>query len=79
MHAPQGGYFTVADATALGGQDAAAFCRGLPERVGVVAIPLTAFVSEEHSERIRGPGALRACKRVEGPRRAATRLARFSA
>lgn len=79
VHAPQGGYFTVADATALGGQDAAAFCRALPERVGVVAIPLTAFVSEEHRSEYAGLVRFAACKRVEVLEEAATRLARFSA
>jgi N-succinyldiaminopimelate aminotransferase len=78
VHAPQGGYFTVADATALGGEDAAAFCRTLPERVGVVAIPLTAFVSEEHRNEYAGLVRFAACKRVEVLEEAATRLARFS-
>ena len=78
VHAPQGGYFTVADATALGGEDAAAFCRALPERVGVVAIPLTAFVSEEHRSEYAGLVRFAACKRVEVLEEAATRLARFS-
>ena len=45
---PQGSYFTVADAAPLGATDAAAFCRELPERAGVVGVPLTAFVTREH-------------------------------
>ncbi|WP_435743774.1 aminotransferase class I/II-fold pyridoxal phosphate-dependent enzyme [Microbacterium sp. PMB16] len=79
VHAPQGGYFTVADATALGGTDAAAFCRALPERVGVVAIPLTAFVSRGHQQEYGGLVRFAACKRVEILPEAATRLAAFSA
>ncbi|MDF2559732.1 MAG: aminotransferase [Microbacterium sp.] len=79
VHAPQGGYFTVADATALGGEDAAAFCRALPERAGVVAIPLTAFVSEAHRDEYSGLVRFAACKRVEVLEEAASRLARFSA
>ncbi len=72
---PQGGYFTVADAGALGGSDAAAFCRALPERAGVVAIPLSAFVSAEHQDRFAGLVRFAACKRVEVLEEAATRLA----
>jgi N-succinyldiaminopimelate aminotransferase len=75
VHAPQGGYFTVADATALGGADAAAFCRALPERAGVVAIPLTAFVSEGHRGEYSGLVRFAACKRVEVLEEAASRLA----
>lgn len=45
---PQATYFTVADAAPLGAVDATAFCRTLPERAGVVAIPVTAFVGAVH-------------------------------
>ena len=75
VHAPQGGYFTVADATALGGEDAAAFCRALPERAGVVAIPLTAFVSAHRRSEYGGLVRFAACKRVEVLEEAAARLA----
>ena len=75
VHAPQGGYFTVADATALGGADAAAFCRALPERAGVVAIPLTAFVSASRRGEYSGLVRFAACKRVEVLEEAASRLA----
>ncbi|MEO8095833.1 MAG: aminotransferase class I/II-fold pyridoxal phosphate-dependent enzyme, partial [Pseudolysinimonas sp.] len=44
---PQAGYFIVADAAPLGATDAAEFCRALPARAGVVAVPLTAFVHPE--------------------------------
>ena len=40
---PDAGYFVIADAAGLGVTDAAAFCRELPARCGVVAIPVTAF------------------------------------
>ncbi|WP_307295771.1 aminotransferase class I/II-fold pyridoxal phosphate-dependent enzyme [Microbacterium natoriense] len=76
VHAPQGGYFTVADATSLGGADAAAFCRALPERSGVVAIPLSAFVSPGHRDRYAGLVRFAACKRIEVLEEAAARLAR---
>ncbi len=79
VFAPQGGYFTVADATALGGTDAAAFCRTLPERAGVVAIPLSAFVSEARRNEYSGLVRFAACKRVDVLEEAASRLARFPA
>ena len=75
VHPPQGGYFTVADATDLGGADAVAFCRALPERAGVVAIPLAAFVSDERGGDYAGLVRFAACKRVEVLEEAARRLA----
>ena len=45
---PQGGYFVMADSSALGYPDDVALCNALPERVGVVAIPPSAFYSEAH-------------------------------
>ncbi|RRJ85805.1 putative succinyldiaminopimelate transaminase DapC [Gulosibacter macacae] len=42
----EGGYFAVADAAPLGVTDAAAFCRELPERVGVAAVPMSAFYAD---------------------------------
>ncbi|GAA1239960.1 aminotransferase class I/II-fold pyridoxal phosphate-dependent enzyme [Microbacterium phyllosphaerae] len=75
VFAPQGGYFTVADASPLGGADAAQFCRELPERAGVVAIPLTAFVSESRRGDYAGLVRFAACKRVPVLEEAASRLA----
>ena len=75
VHRPDGGYFTVADATAIGGADADAFCRTLPERIGVAAIPLTAFVRPEHRDAYRGLVRFAACKRPEVIAEAAERLA----
>ncbi len=40
---PEGTYFVLADIRALGWDDDVAFCRMLPERVGVAAIPPSAF------------------------------------
>ncbi len=42
---PAAGYFVIADAAPLGFADGEAFCRALPERCGVVAIPVSAFCS----------------------------------
>lgn len=71
---PQGSYFTVADAAGLGARDADEFCRTLPDRAGVVAIPLTAFVTAEHRDRYATLVRFAACKRTEVITEAARRL-----
>jgi N-succinyldiaminopimelate aminotransferase len=43
---PQGTYFTLSDVAHLGWSDGEAFCRALPERAGVVAIPAQAFYDD---------------------------------
>jgi len=48
---PEGTYFALADIRPLGWDDDLAFCRALPARVGVAAIPASAFYD--------GPGAPR--------------------
>lgn len=40
---PRGTYFVTTDVRALGWDDALAFCRTLPERAGVVAVPCSSF------------------------------------
>ncbi|MFJ6652073.1 aminotransferase class I/II-fold pyridoxal phosphate-dependent enzyme [Microbacterium sp. NPDC091313] len=75
---PSGSYFTVADAAAFGVTDAAAFCRELPDRAGVVGIPLTAFVTPAHRDRYRSLVRFAACKREEVLEEAAVRLARLA-
>ncbi|MBO3096618.1 pyridoxal phosphate-dependent aminotransferase [Cellulomonas dongxiuzhuiae] len=40
---PDGTYFVLADAAALGAVDGATFCRDLPARAGVVGVPVGAF------------------------------------
>lgn len=72
---PAGSYFTVADAAALEATDAAAFCRALPERAGVVAIPLTAFTTESRRADYATLVRFAACKRVDVLEEAASRLA----
>ncbi|MCC2034172.1 aminotransferase class I/II-fold pyridoxal phosphate-dependent enzyme [Microbacterium allomyrinae] len=71
---PSGSYFTVADAGPLGANDAAAFCRELPERAGVVAIPLTAFVTAGRRAEYATLVRFAACKRVDVLEDAASRL-----
>lgn len=71
-----GSYFTVADAAPFlsPGEDAADFCRALPERAGVVAIPLTAFVSPAHRSAYASLVRFAACKRTEVIAEASARL-----
>lgn len=45
---PEGGYFVMADASALGYPDDVELCRDLPPRAGVGAIPPSAFYCEAH-------------------------------
>ena len=72
---PQGSYFIVADAAPLGFTDAAAFCRALPGLAGVVAIPISAFVSPENGGEYASLVRFAFCKKFDTLRRAADRLA----
>ncbi|WP_344063889.1 aminotransferase class I/II-fold pyridoxal phosphate-dependent enzyme [Microbacterium pumilum] len=72
---PAGSYFTVADARPLGATDAGAFCRELPHRAGVVAIPMTAFATPARRAEYATLVRFAACKRVEVLEEAASRLA----
>ena len=74
---PQGGYFAVADAAPLGHPDAASFARQLPELVGVVAIPVTAFVHDEHRADYASLLRFAYCKKVDVLERASAQLARL--
>jgi N-succinyldiaminopimelate aminotransferase len=68
-----GTYYTMADITPLGFDDDAAFCRWLPEAVGVAAIPVSAF----YRDRREGRNLVRFafCKRRAVLREAGERLA----
>jgi N-succinyldiaminopimelate aminotransferase len=69
---PDGTYFVTADATALGGDDAMAFCLSLPERCGVVAVPASVFY--QHADRGRGLVRFTFTKRTEVLEQAVERL-----
>ncbi len=43
---PQGTYFVSADVRSLGYDDGVTFCRDLPQRAGVVAIPHQVFYDD---------------------------------
>lgn len=70
---PQGGYFVIADSSALSYEDDVALCTALPERVGVVAIPPSAFYSEAHKSLAKSLVRFAYCKTdeaiLEGGRR----------
>jgi len=71
----EGTYFVTADITPLGGTDGADFCRELPERCGVVAVPTQVFY--DHQEAGRHLIRFAFCKREEIIDEAARRLAKI--
>jgi N-succinyldiaminopimelate aminotransferase len=75
--APEGTYFVTADVTPLGGRDGVEFCRALPERCGVVAVPTQVFYDDVEAGRRLVRFAF--CKRPEVLAEAVTRLRRLRA
>jgi N-succinyldiaminopimelate aminotransferase len=73
---PEGTYFATVDIRPVGADDGVAFCRSLPERCGVVAVPSSVFYEDPAT----GAHLVRFafCKRVEVLEEAAERLARLS-
>jgi N-succinyldiaminopimelate aminotransferase len=69
---PQGTYFATADAASVGAADGLEFCLGLPERVGVVAVPMSVFYDDPDAGRTLVRFAF--CKRPEILAEAAARL-----
>jgi N-succinyldiaminopimelate aminotransferase len=51
VHLPQGTYFITTDIAPFGEKDAYAFCRALPERCGVVAVPNSVFYDDPDTGR----------------------------
>ena len=77
VYRPAGTYFITADIRPLGESDGIAFCRTLPERAGVVAIPTAVF----YDHRDQGAPFVRFafCKQAPVLREAASRLKTLSA
>lgn len=75
---PQGSYFVVADAAPLGFDDAADLCRRLPELAGVVGVPISAFVRDDHRHEVASLVRFAYCKRVDVLERASAQLAGLS-
>jgi N-succinyldiaminopimelate aminotransferase len=70
---PAGTYFVTADIRSLGEEDGLAFCRALPERCGVVAVPNVVFYDDVQAGRPLVRFAC--CKRAEVISEAVARLA----
>jgi aspartate/methionine/tyrosine aminotransferase len=71
-HVPEGSYFVLADHTRFGFDDDVAFARHLVERVGVAAIPCSAFYADKEGARALTRFAF--CKTLETIRQAGERL-----
>ncbi|GAA1812706.1 pyridoxal phosphate-dependent aminotransferase [Planosporangium flavigriseum] len=71
-----GTYFVTADITPLGGTDGVEFCRSLPERCGVVAVPTQVFYDDVSAGRQLIRFAF--CKRDEVLDEAVARLRKLS-
>ena len=75
VYPPQGTYFVTTDIRPLGERDGLEFCRTLPERAGVVAIPSAVFYDDTDAARTQVRFAF--CKRPEVLTEALTRLKTF--
>jgi N-succinyldiaminopimelate aminotransferase len=75
VYAPEGTYFVTADITPLGGTDGVSFCRSLPERCGVVAVPTQVFYDDVGAGRRVIRFAF--CKRPEVLAEAVSRLGKL--
>ncbi|MFJ9572118.1 pyridoxal phosphate-dependent aminotransferase [Streptomyces bacillaris] len=73
---PEGTYFITTDITPFGEKDAYAFCRTLPERCGVVAIPNSVFYDDPDADRTQVRFTF--CKKDDVLDEAATRLQRLA-
>jgi N-succinyldiaminopimelate aminotransferase len=63
VYPPQGTYFVTADIRSLGYSDGVEFCRQLPDRAGVVAIPTAIFY--DHPEAARSHVRFAFCKQPD--------------
>jgi len=77
VFSPQGTYFITTDIGRLSTDDGADFCRRLPERCGVVAIPNAVFY--DHAEAGRSQVRFAFCKKKEVLADASARLQRLGA
>jgi N-succinyldiaminopimelate aminotransferase len=76
VYRPAGGYFANVDVRSLGYHDGIEFCRDLPKRVGVVAIPVSVFCDTDLGNTLV---RFAFCKRAEVLDEAITRLQGLSA
>jgi N-succinyldiaminopimelate aminotransferase len=73
VYRPAGTYFITTDVRGLGEKDGMEFCRALPRRAGVVAIPSSVFYDDQDAGRTQVRFAF--CKKEEVLREALRRLA----
>ncbi|MEV4430069.1 pyridoxal phosphate-dependent aminotransferase [Streptomyces sp. NPDC053792] len=76
VYQPQGTYFITTDITRFGEKDAYGFCRALPERCGVVAIPNSVFYDDPDAGRSQVRFTF--CKKDDVIHEAASRLRRLA-
>ena len=72
VYRPAGTYFITTDIAPLGERDGLEFCRALPQRCGVVAVPNSVFYDDQAAGRTQVRFAF--CKKDEVLAEAATRL-----
>jgi N-succinyldiaminopimelate aminotransferase len=77
VYRPAATYFVIADISPLGECDGIEFCRTLPDRAGVVAIPTALFYDDKQAARTQVRFAF--CKRPEVLTEAVARLKTFLA
>ena len=75
---PQGGYFILADAAPLGFTNAAELCRKLPALAGVVAVPVSAFVRDDHADEYASLVRFAYCKKMASIEQASVKLLALS-
>jgi N-succinyldiaminopimelate aminotransferase len=76
VYEPDGTYFVTTDISAFSEQDGTEFCRNLPERAGVVAIPSAVFYDDKEAGRTQVRFAF--CKRQQVLQEALARLAKIT-
>ncbi|GAB2804034.1 hypothetical protein GCM10027073_40770 [Streptomyces chlorus] len=76
VYQPRGTYFITTDIAPFGEKDAYAFCRALPERCGVVAVPVSVFYDDPEAGRSQVRFAF--CKKDDVLHEAAGRLRRLA-
>ncbi|MFI7893459.1 pyridoxal phosphate-dependent aminotransferase [Streptomyces sp. CACIS-1.16CA] len=75
VYEPEGTYFITTDISPFGDEDAYTFCRALPERCGVAAVPNSVFYDDPEAGRSQVRFTF--CKRDDVLRDAVERLARL--
>ncbi|MEI7034288.1 pyridoxal phosphate-dependent aminotransferase [Streptomyces pratensis] len=76
VHEPEGTYFVTTDISPFGEEDAYAFCRALPERCGVAAVPVSVFYDDPEAGRSQVRFTF--CKRDDVLEEAVARLGRLA-